>query len=535
MSKQRNIVIGVSWPYANNNLHLGYIASSLSGDILARYHRAVGDKVLLVSGVDTHGTKPELKAKAEGCTPKDIVDRYAENFREALKAFHFSFDKFGITYDPYHEKKCQEMFEKMYQNGYIYENVVKRPYCPTCGKFMADTELQFKCPVCGKLSKADNCDCGYVPTEKDLENATCLVCGTKTVQKEQRVLVFKLTAFKDLLEEMVRKNENIWRANSINETKKYLSDLRDRDFSRDLKWGIPITIKGFEDKTVWVWWEALLGYVTDTMKLGEEQGFDWRAFWKTDVEPDVEKKIYMCHAKDNIPFHSMFLPAMLEALNDHFITNNIMVSAEYLLIDGEKISKSSNTPCEALVYAQTYNTDSLRYYFAINGPEKKDANFTLELYKTIHNNEVVNKFGNLINRTLKFKGLTMLPKGKIDKTLQEKVQQTYKNVGKLIEALEFKKAALAVMDLVAETNKYYDEQQPWVKAKQEDKQPFFNVIASCAYVIGNLSNLFAPFMPATCEKLKTFLQLPKDVTWQEIFVQDGIDVSNIEPLFTRVV
>ena len=243
MGNKRNITICVSWPYANNNLHLGYVASSLSGDILARYHRMVGDDVVMVSGTDSHGTKPTIKAKKEGVTPKDIVDRYHANFLEALDAFDFSFDKFSITYDEYHKEKCMEIFKKLYKNGYLYEKVLNRPYCPTCAKFVADTEIEITCPACGKKTKADNCDCGHVPTEADLEGATCLVCGGATTQKEDKVLVFKLTAFKDVLTKLVNDNEGVWRTNAINETKKYLNDLRDRDFSRDLEWGVKIPVE----------------------------------------------------------------------------------------------------------------------------------------------------------------------------------------------------------------------------------------------------------------------------------------------------
>ena len=526
--KKRNVTICVSWPYANNNLHLGYIASSLSGDILARYHRMVGDDVVMVSGTDSHGTKPAIKAKKEGVTPKDIVDRYHKNFVEALDLFSFSFDKFSITYDEYHKEKCMEIFKKLYDNGYLYEKVLKRPYCPKCQKFVADTEIEITCPSCGSRTKADNCDCGHVPTEADLEGATCLVCGATTEQREDKVLVFKLTAFKDVLTNLVKDNENTWRANALNETNKYLNDLRDRDFSRDLDWGVKIPVEGYENKVVWVWWEALLGYLTDTMKLGEERGFDYRKFWKKDVEPDVEKKVYMCHAKDNIVFHSMFLPAMLAGLEDNYVVNNTMVSAEYLMMNNAKISKSSGTCFEALEWAKNYNTDSVRYHFAANGPEKKDANFTLE-----HNSEVVNKFGNLINRTLKFKGLEKLPEGKLADEIKNMVDVTYKIVAENIEKTEFKKAAEAAMDLVAFANKYYDEQKPWVQAK-EDINAFNDTIYSCAYVIANLANIFEPFMPRTCAKIRDFLNLDKVPSWNVIDVKAGLTLDKVEPLFARI-
>ena len=528
---ERKVTICVSWPYANNNLHLGYIASSLSGDILARYHRMQGDKVLMVSGTDSHGTKPSIKAKLEGVTPKDIVDRYDANFREALKAFNFSFDIYSITYDEYHKNKVKEFVKKFYENGYLYENKVIRPYCPKCGKFVADTEIEITCPNCGKRTKADSCDCGHVPSEKDLEGATCLVCGGKTTQKENRVLVFKLSAFKDKLEKLLKESEDIWRANSINETKKYLADLQDRDFSRDLDWGIDIPIEGFEGKKIWVWWEALLGYVTDTMKICEQRGENWEDYWKDDGKAD--KRIYLCHAKDNIPFHSLFLPAMLMATNEKFYLPHIMVSAEYLTMNNAKISKSSGTCFEALEYAKNFNTDSLRYYFAAYGPEKRDADFTTELYSSVHNADVVNKFGNLINRVLKFKGLEVLPEGQVDAGLRAAVRETYIKAAELIEKIEFKKYAETIMDLVSLTNKFYDDAKPWVQAK-EDVGAFNNTIASCAYVIANLSNLLEPIMPNACAKLREFLGLSDELKWQEIEAKAGTKLDKVEALFARI-
>ena len=529
----KNVVICVSWPYANNNLHLGYIASSLSGDILARFHRQNGDRVLMISGSDSHGTKPAIKAKLQGCSPKDIVNVYHENFKEALNAFDFSFDRFGITYEDYHKDHCKEIFKKLYNNGYLYEKVNKRPYCPTCGKFVADTEVEIICPECGAKTKADNCDCGYVPSEKDLENGTCLVCGSKTQQKDNRVLVFKLTAFKEFLENHLEKNKDTWRPNSINETKKYLLDLRDRDFSRDLDWGVEIPIEGFEDKVVWVWWEALLGYLTGSMKVCEERGEDWKDYWKTDHDKEAEKIIYMCHAKDNIVFHSLFLPAMLEGLHENFVIPNRMVSAEYLLMDDQKISKSRNgNSFEALAWAKEYNTDTLRFYFALNGPEKKDSNFSLELYATTHN-EIVNKFGNLVNRTLKYKGLTTLPQGTVAPEIKTAVENCYNLVKNEIEKCEFKKAGNLVMDLIEMGNKFFDEQKPWVQAK-EDQEGFFNTIFSCAYLIGNLSNLVEPFMPKSAKRIREILKLNSTPTWAPIDITPNIELSITEPLFIRI-
>lgn len=527
----RYITICVAWPYANNNLHLGHISGLISGDVLARYHRMVGDHVMMVGGTDSHGTKPSIKAKLEGVTPKDIVDRYDANFREAFNKFNFSYDLYSITYDPYHKEKVKEFTKLFYKNGFLYENKLVRPYCPTCGKFVADTEIEIVCPNCGKTTKADSCDCGHVPSEQDLEGAKCLVCGGKTEQRENKVLVFKLSAFKSELEKLMNENIGIWRSNSINETKKYLADLKDRDYSRDLDWGIEIPIDGFRDKKIWVWWEALLGYVTDTMKVCEERGEDFANYWKNSSK--TEKRIYMCHAKDNIPFHSLFLPAMLLATKEDYFLPNIMVSNEYLTMNDAKISKSSGTTMFATDYANLYNTDSLRYYFVAYGPEKKDANFTIELYTGVHNAEVVNKLGNLINRVLKFKGLETLPTGTLNPEIKVEVENAYREGAINIENIEFKKYAEIVMELISITNKFYDDQKPWVQIKENEGE-FANTIYSCAYVIANLSNLLEPIMPSTCKKLREFLNLNPNPIWKPIEIEGGISLSKVEPLFTRI-
>lgn len=529
----RKILIGLSWPFANNELHLGHISSSIPADILARYHRMVGDDVLLVSGTDSHGTKIELRAKKEGVSFKEIVDRNHHKFLETFEDFDMSFDLYSVTYDQFHETKVKELVKQMHRNGHIVPKIENRPFCPKCGKFVVDTELKIVCPVCGKDMKGDNCDCGYVPSEKDLKNATCLICGEKTVQKENRVLVFKITHFAKELEEHLNKNEGHWRANAVNETIKYLKDLQDRDFSRDLEWGIPVSIPGFEDKTIYTWFEALLGYVTDTMKVAPEKGWDWKDFWKK--ENKTEKRIYMVHAKDNIPFHTIILPSILLALEDNWCLPDWIVSSEYLTNNGTKISKSGEIGgFEAAPYPKTFNPDSLRYYFASNGPEKKDANFSVDLFRTVHNTEVVNKFGNLINRTLKFKGLEVLPDGKIDPEIRNIVKDAYKNVSDLIEKIEIKKAIATVMDVVTQANRFYDNKQPWVLAKEEDKTAFNDVIFTCAYVVANLSNLLWPVMPKTCEKIAGFLNLEPNAIWKEVEPKAGISLEKVEPLFERI-
>ena len=526
----KNILIGGAWPYANNSLHLGHLAGLISGDILARYHRINGDNVLYVSGTDCHGTPITERAKKEGRTPKEIAEQYHEEFVKTFNAMSFSYDLYSKTETEYHAKKVQEIFKKLYDNGYIYEKIEPQAYCEKCNKFLQDREIQIKCPECGEITKADQCDnCGHTPSVEELKDGVCLSCGSKTIEKDNKNLYFALSKFQDIIQANTDKCKQFWRVNARNETEKYLKQgLKDRAVTRDLDWGIEIPLPGYETKRMYVWIEAVLGYLTDTMKLAEENGFSWEDFWKE----GHNNKIYMCHGKDNIVFHSIIFNGLLAGLEDNFHLVDVIVSTEYLNINDEKISKSKGKGITALEMLEKYNTDSLRFHIINNGPEKKDTNFTIEEFERTHNNEILNKFGNLVNRTLRFKELTQIPNGKLDEQAKIEIENTYKEVSNLIENLEFRAATQKVMDLVEYANKLYDENKPWIQ-KKEDIEGFNNTIYTCAVIIANLSNLFEPFMPKSCEKIREYLKI-QNPQWNFTTIEDGIKLENIEPLFNRI-
>lgn len=526
----KNILIGGAWPYANNSLHLGHLAGLISGDILARYHRINGDNVLYVSGTDCHGTPITERAKKEGRTPKEIAEQYHEEFVKTFNAMNFSYDLYSKTETEYHAKKVQEIFKKLYDNGYIYEKIEPQAYCEKCNKFLQDREIQIKCPECGEITKADQCDnCGHTPSVEELKDGVCLVCGSKAVEKDNKNLYFALSKFQDIIQANTDKCKQFWRVNARNETEKYLKQgLKDRAVTRDLDWGIKIPLTGYETKRMYVWIEAVLGYLTDTMKLSEENGFNWEDFWKE----GHNNKIYMCHGKDNIVFHSIIFNGLLAGLEDNFHLVDVIVSTEYLNINDEKISKSKGNGITALEMLEKYNTDSLRFHIINNGPEKKDTNFTIEEFERTHNNEILNKFGNLVNRTLRFKELTQIPNGKLDEQAKIEIENTYKEVSNLIENLEFRAATQKVMDLVEYANKFYDENKPWIQ-KKEDIEGFNNTIYTCTVIIANLSNLFEPFMPKSCKKIREYLKI-QNPQWSFTTIEDGIKLENIEPLFNRI-
>jgi len=525
----RNVLIGGAWPYANSSLHLGHLAALISGDFLKRYHELIGDNVVYVSGTDCHGTPITERAKNEGVTPREIAEKYHKQFKDIFEKMGFSYDLYTKTDDDYHKEKVKKIFTRMYEQGYIYSNKTTQPYCEKCKKFEADRELELVCHNCGEITKGDQCDCGYVPTEEDLIGATCRECGTKTIQKENTHLYLALSKFQKELEEYAENNQDKWRIASKNETQKYLKEgLKDRAVTRDLDWGIEIPVDGFEDKRMYVWIEAVLGYLTATQRYCEENGLNWENFWKN----DNNIRMYMCHGKDNITFHTVILPALLLALNDNFHLPDVMVATQYLNINSEKISKSKGNAISVSEIMEKYNTESLRYYMLSYGPENKDLDFTIENFINVHNADIVNKFGNFVNRTLRFKGLTELPEGIMDKEIESIINNTYSDVSDLIEKLEFRKACDKIVSLIEAGNKYYDDRKPWVQ-KKENIEEFNNTIYTCANVIANLSNLFEPIMPQTTKKLREYLGI-KDAEWKQIYVKSGINLELVQPLFERI-
>ena len=357
-----------------------------------------------------------------------------------------------------------------------------------------------------------------------------MTCGSELVKRNNKVLYLKLSAFQKQIEEHTKQVDQYWRINARNETWKYLKQgLQDRAVTRDLDWGVEIPLPGYEDKRMYVWIDAVLGYLTDTMKICEEKGMNWEDFWKE----GHNNKIYMCHGKDNIVFHSIILNGLLLGQEENYHLVDTIVSAEYLNFNDQKFSKSKGIGMTVLEACKLYDSDSIRYHLISNGPEKKDTNFTIEDFKNVHNAEILNKFGILVNRTLNFKGLEAIPEGTMDPTMEKLVKETYQKAGDNIEKLEFKASVQDMMHLVEAANKYYDETKPWI-SKKEDIQQFNNTIYTCAVIIANLSNLFEPVMPIACEKIRQYLNI-QEKKWDYITVPAGLKLEKIEPLFERMV
>ena len=530
MNKKRNVWIGGAWPYANSTLHIGHLAGLLPGDALARYHRLKGDNVMYVSGSDCHGTPITLRARKENVSPESVSNTFHEGFVETFNLLNFSYTLYTRTSTDFHKREVQELLTKVYNNGYIYEKEDDALYCETCGKLVEDREITYVCKKCGKLAKGEACDCGEVPSFEDLKEGSCAVCGHKLVVKKDKNLYFKLSAFQSRIEEYLKENEDHWRVNAVNETKKYLKmGLIDRAITRNLDWGVEVPFDGYSHKRIYVWFEAVLGYVSACKRYCLENNLNFNDYLKEN-SCDLS---YMVHGKDNINFHTIIFPALLLAIDENFKLPTDIVSSEYLTLNGDKISKSTGNYEETADIVSKGSSDTLRFFLLGYGPEKKDSDFSMKLYATIHNNEIVNKLGNFVNRTLKFKGLEEIKKDSMDEDVKNTVISYYESIGKKIEEYEFKEASHLVLGLLEYANKYYDENKPWVLAK-ENLPEFNKVMYTCSNIIANLANILNPFMPESSLKIQNILELD-NLKWDYVQIDRDLKLKEIEPLFVRIV
>jgi methionyl-tRNA synthetase len=529
----KDIFIGGAWPYANNSLHVGHLAALLPADVIARYYRGNGDNVIYVSGTDSHGTPITIRAKSENVNPADIASYYHKEFSKNFEDLDFSYDLYTSTTTDDHKKKVQDYFKIILDNGYIYEKEEEQDYCDNCHEFLSDREIVGICPHCGGEAKGDQCDkCLLTLTPKEILDKHCKTCGSTTVLRMNKHLYFKLSAFQQIITDLINKNSNKWRKNAVNESRKYLDmGLIDRAATRQLNWGVDVPVAGYEDKKVYVWIEAVLGYLTAGFKVAESRGIDFDKF----IQDREELITYFVHGKDNIPFHTIIFPALLNAINVKNQLPSYIISSEYVNMNNEKMSKSKGNLISANELLSKYNKDTIRYYMISNGPEKKDVNFSEEDLVQTHNKFLVGVLGNFINRNLsfinkKFDGKISI--GTIDPDIKKATEEVVVSIGNLIEKGELKAALDSAMNYVVLGNKYYDEQKPWVQVK-EDINKFNDITYTCVYMIANISNLLAPFMPNATNKIKEMLKLP-DFKWEPMIINNDILINNCDILFDRI-
>ncbi len=524
-----DILIGGAWPYANGSLHIGHLAALLPGDVIARFHRAKGNNTFYVSGSDCHGTPVAIRAKKEGRTPQKISDYYHEEFVEIFGKLGFSYDRYGKTSSEEHREFVRDFHKTMYEGKNIYEKISPQAFCETCQTNLTDRFVEGKCPECGEKARGDQCDaCGTILEPQLLIEPHCESCGNPPVFLNSKHLYIAISKLEKELKTQLADHPH-WRKNAIAFTKRYIEEgLRDRAVTRALDWGIDVPQTGYEDKKIYIWAENVLGYLSMSKTVADLRGDDYASLWST------EAKHYYVHGKDNIPFHTIILPALLLAHGGTWRLPDEIISSEYLTLEGQKISTSRNWAIWVKDIADRYDPDSLRYYLVTNGPEKRDSDFSWREYVNSHNGELLGAYGNFINRSLVFIEKYFggkIPEGTIEPEIAEKIALLYGTVGTKLEKGACKDALDEIFAFVRESNKYFDVGEPW-KTRESSPNDCRQTIFNCVQIIANLSVLLKPFLPFSSQKVQEWLEVSNE--WKVQTVNTGYQLPVIEVLFQRL-
>jgi methionyl-tRNA synthetase len=518
--KPRKIHIGVAWPYANGYQHLGHLAGAyLPPDIFARYHRLVGNDVLMVSGSDAHGTPITVRADAEGVSPREIFQRYHQTFLETYQQIGLTFDLFTHTDTENHHRVSQDIFLKILENGYLYKKVQQQLYSPQEGRFLPDRYVEGECPHCGYPdARGDQCDnCGKLLEPTELINPRSKASGDTDLElRETEHYFLDLPALRDELQDYLSHDKEHWRPNVINFARNYVQDLHGRPITRDIDWGIPIPLPGYQGKCLYVWFEAVIGYLSASVEWAHNRGTPdaWQEWWY-----DPEARIYNFIGKDNIPFHTVIWPAELLAVGQLYCDDceadlNLpydVPANEYLSFRGNKFSKSRGRTVDVPYFLSRYDPDPLRFYLTAVAPETRDTEFAWEDFVERNNNELVATWGNLANRMLafaykRFDGRVPEP-GELDdadRELLARVEAGFETIGDLYAACKFRAALNEALALSREANGYLDRKAPWFQIK-EDPAAAATSVYVILRVVDNLKTLVAPILPHTAQKLHEYL------------------------------
>ncbi len=535
------IFIGVAWPYADGPLHLGHIAGAyLPSDIFARYHRAKGNEVLMVSGSDQHGTPITIKAEQEEKKPSQIVAHYHEQFLDSWQKLGISFDLFTTTGTANHAQVAHDIFLTLLDKGYIYKSTMLQPFCSRCQRFLPDRYIEGTCPYCQTSgARGDQCDaCGKPINPVELIEPRCRLCGSTPTFKDSEHFFFRLSAFRDRLLAWVREQSH-WRQNVLNFTMRYLEEgLKDRAITRDIEWGIPVPVDGFGGKCLYVWFEAVIGYLSATKEWAKASGDEerWRSFWQGEV------KSYYFIGKDNIPFHTIVWPAMLMGYGELNLPYDVPAN-EFLTIEGRRLSTSRNWAVWLPDYLAHYDPDPLRYLLSINMPETGDTDFSWREFVRRNNDELVATYGNLVHRVLtfvygNFDGYIPTP-GEFDnysQALLNKAKDTLKAMDELVYHCHFREAIRSAMSLAQETNRYLDEKSPWKTIKQ-DRQASATALYVAISVLSCLRIALYPFLPFSSQRLNQLLGFTasiEDYGWELHFPPPGQKLLPPQPLFSKL-
>jgi len=534
-----------AWPYINVTPHIGNLVGSvLSADVIARFYRLKGEEVVMVSGSDEHGTPIEVEAIKLGVKPKDLTDKNHAKVAELFKRWGISFDNYTRTESPVHKEFVQQHLMKIYNNGYIFTQETEMLYCEKCGRFLPDRFVEGKCPYCGHVpARGDQCDaCGRLLEPTVLIEPYCVICKGKPVVKKTKHWYFDLPKFADKLAKYISENKQL-PANAKNFSLNLIREgLKPRAVTRDVSWGIPAPFPGAEGKTIYVWVEAVLGYVSATIEYfrnrGDPEG--WKAYWF-----DKNAKTLYFIGKDNIPFHTIILPALLMASHEDYNLPWNVSATEFLQFKGEKASKSLRIGIWIDEALELFPPDYWRYFLIATRPETKDSNFSWELFAEKINADLNDTFGNFVHRTLSFINRyfnSQIPEpGMLDaedehvlKSLKEHVDEIASN----FEACRLQAAANGVMSIGRLGNQYLNEKEPWNLIKR-DKAKAAATMYVAAQLVKALAIVSAPIIPFTSEELWKTLNLPGSVhqqRWEEALkpLPAGHKIAEAKPLFRKI-
>ncbi len=555
MKDPKRITITAALPYTNGPVHIGHLAGVyVPADIYARYQRMVGMDVAFVCGSDEHGVPITIKAKKEGITPQQVVDKYHAIIKKSFSDFGITFDNYSRTSAKIHHETASEFFKKLYDDGKFIEEVTEQLYDEEANQFLADRFVVGTCPKCGyEESYGDQCEnCGTSHNATDLINPKSAISGSKPVMRETRHWFLPLDQYQDWLNEWILKgHKKDWKTNVYGQCKSWIDDgLRPRAVTRDLDWGIPVPVDGAEGKVLYVWFDAPIGYISATREWAEREGKEWEPYWKSE-----DTKLLHFIGKDNIVFHCIIFPAMLKAEGSFIVPDNVPAN-EFLNLEGNKISTSKNWAVWLHEYLEEFpgQQDVLRYVLTANAPETKDNDFTWADFQARNNNELVAIFGNFINRVVVlthkyYEGEVPSPAdySQVDQDTLKELQFAPEVIASSLERYRFREAQGKLMDVARLGNKYLADEEPW-KTIKTDEERTKTVMYVALQIATALAVLSEPFLPHTSEKLNRILEISSsdstkanhiEHSWNDISVKTdllppGHRIGKGELLFSKI-
>lgn len=534
----KNILVAVAWPYASGSRHLGHIGGAyLPADIFARYHRVVGNNVLMVSGSDVHGTPITVRADAEGVEPIDIVNKYHNEFLGYWEKLGISWDNYTTTMTDTHIEVVHDIFNKLLEKGFIDKQKSLQAYDPGENKFLPDRYVEGTCPYCSySEARGDQCDsCSKTLDPEELINPISKISGNKAEFKETEHFFLKLSLLEDQLASWLDEKEG-WRPHVINWAKSFVKDgLQDRAITRDLDWGIEIPVDDLgSGKKIYVWFEAVIGYLSASKEWAKNNGNEkeWAEWWNNE-----SAETYYFIGKDNVPFHAVIWPSILLAYEGLNLPTNVPAN-QYILVKGEKASASRGVGKTLQEYLDEWNPDALRYALASALPEQSDTEISEDEMIRRNNEELVAAWGNLVQRVFtqiqnNFSKISEFDEtDEVDKKLLKEMSESYEIVGQLIEKVELKAALQESMRYVSKVNGYLNETEPW-KVIKEDEKRAARILYTALEAIDSCANLLYPFMPSTSDLVRSAIPRETENLWGLNKIKTGVELKEIGLLFNK--